>query len=101
MMVILFLGIFYSIYGILGLFGVQVISSEYKGKKWTKGYICCRGVSWLLLGFPWLAFYLIVHSMNINTLIEALILIAISIPSVVFSFLSERKYKSMLKNNQE
>ena len=100
MMVMLFLGVFYLIYGILGLFGVQIIPSEYKGKNWTKSYIRCRGVSWMLLGVPWLVFYLTAHDMNID-IIMVIILVIISIPSIVFSFFYERKYKTMLKNNQE
>ena len=95
------LGMFWSIYGILGLFGVQIIPSKYKGKSWTKSYIRCCGVSWILLGFPWLACYLITRSMNINYFIVLIIYITISIPSIIYTIAYDRKYKTMLKNNQE
>ena len=97
---IILLGIFWSIYGVLGLFGIQKIPSEYKGKNWTKRFIRSRGVSWILLGFPWIIFYLIVRNMNINNFITAMIIIVISIPSIIYSVVSDRKYKTLLKNNQ-
>ena len=101
MSTILFMGIFYLIYGVLGLFGIQIIPEEYRGKKWTKGYIRCCGAMWLGVGIPWLVFYLIAHDMNIKPYIGAVILIAISLPSFLFSFFYEKKYKAMLKNEQE
>ena len=101
MTVIFNMSIFYLIYGILGLFGIQIISEEYKGKKWTKSYIRCCGAMRLGLGVPWLAFYLIAHNMNLKTHIAVAILLAISLPSLIFSCFVDRKYKAMLKNEQE
>ena len=89
------------IYGILGLFGIQIISDEYKGKTWTKSYIRCRGGMWLGLGVPWLTFYLIAHDMGLKNYVAAAIMLVISIPSFIFSFFFEKKYKAMLKNGQE
>ena len=101
MFIIISLGIFYSLYGVLGLLGVQVIPSEYRGKPWAKSYIRCRGISWVIVGIPWLVFYLIVRDMEINKLICVVILIAISLPSIIYSIVFERKYKALLKNEQE
>ncbi|MCH5279763.1 MAG: hypothetical protein J1E60_08270 [Christensenellaceae bacterium] len=101
MNIVLFMGIFWSIYGILGLFGVQRIPPKYKGKKWTKSYIRCCGVSWMLLGFLWLAFYLAAHNVNINYFTAVIILIAVSIPAIIFTFAYDRKYKTMLMNKPE
>ena len=101
MFAVISMGIFYSVYGVLGLLGVQVIPSEYRGKPWTKSYIRCRGISWVIVGIPWLVFYLIVRDMEINKLILVLILIGISFPSIIYSIAFERKYKALLKNEQE
>lgn len=95
------MSIFWLVYGILGLLGVQVILEEYKGRTWTKSYIRCRGASWVILGIPWLFFYLIVRDMEMNKLIWLIILAAISLPSVIYSIFFERKYKAMLKSEQE
>lgn len=101
MNIILFMGIFWSIYGLLGLFGVQVIPQKFKGKSWTKKYIRSCGLSWVLLGIPWLVAYLIIRNMDINYYIVAAILIATAVPSVIYSAAYSRKYKTMLKNGQE
>lgn len=101
MFTVISMGIFYLVYGVLGLLGVQVIPEEYKGKPWTKSYIRCRGISWVILGIPWLVFYLIVRDMEINKMIGVVILIAISLPSIIYSIVFERKYKALLKSEQE
>ena len=101
MYVILILSIFWSVYGILGLLGFQVIPEEYKGKAWTTKYIRCRGLSWIILGLPWLAVHLIAGYIRANKYVELGILIAIAIPSIIYSFAYEKKYKALLKNEQE
>ena len=101
MNIILFMGIFWTRYGLLGLFGIQVIPSKFKGKSWTKKYIRSCGLSWMILGIPWLALYLIIRNMDINYYIEAAILIATAIPSIIYSAVCNKKYKAMLKNEKE
>ena len=98
---ILFSGILLSIYGILGLFGIQRIPSKYEGKSWTKSYIRCRGVSWLLLGLPWLVFYFAAKNISIDNLIAGIIVIVLSIPAVIYVVVYDKKYNTMLKNNLE
>ena len=101
MNIILFMGVFWSIYGFLGLFGIQIIPLKYKGYDWTKSYIRCCGVSWMLLGFPWLIFVLLTHSMNIDYFVVVIVLIVISIPSLIYTVAYDRTYKTMLRNDQE
>ena len=101
MFTVMSMGIFYSVYGVLGLLGVQVIPSEYRGKPWTKSYIRRRGISWVIVGIPWLVFYLIVRDMEKNKLILLVMLITISLPSIIYSIVFERKYKALLKNEQD
>ena len=101
MNIILFMGVFWSIYGILGLFGIQIIPLKYKGKDWTRSYIRCCGVSWMLLGFPWLVFVLVTHSMNIDYYVAVIVLIVVSIPSLIYTVAYDRKYKTLLRNAQK
>ena len=101
MNIFLFMGTFWSIYGILGLRGFQIIPLKYKGKSWTKSYIRCCGVSWMLLGFSWLVCYVIIHNMNIKYFIVIIIYTIVSIPSLIYTIAYDRKYKILLKNNQE
>ena len=43
MNVLLYLGIFWTLYGLAGLLGWQRINNKYKGYDWTKKYIrVCR-----------------------------------------------------------
>lgn len=90
--VILMLSTFWVIYGIAGILDFQVIRSEYKGHDWTKTYVRLLGASWLMLGVPWLLFDRIaVHTAaNIGTGLLCIILLALAMPSIVFTFLSTK-----------
>ena len=90
--VILIMSAFWVIYGIAGILGFQVIRSEYRGHDWTKTYVRLLGVSWLLLGVPWLLFDRIaVHTAaNIGTGLLCIILLALAMPSIVFTFFIDK-----------
>lgn len=100
--IILIMSLFWTIYGIAGILGFQIISDKYRGHDWTKNYIRSQGISWLLLGIPWLAFdRVMVHtSANIGTDLLCIILLALAIPSFVCSLLNDKKYKYLLKNER-
>ena len=97
--VILMLSTFWVIYGIAGVLGFQVIRSEYRGHDWTKAYVRLLGVSWLL-GVPWLLFDRMVvdTAANIGTGLLCIILLALAMPSIVFTFFIDKKYRNILKN---
>ena len=101
--VILMLSTFWVIYGIAGILGFQVIRSEYKGHDWTKTYVRLLGVSWLMLGVPWLLFDRIAvdTAANIGTGLRCIILLALAVPSIVFTYLIDKKYRNILKNEQK
>ena len=98
--VLFVMSIFWIGYGILGLFGIQNIPAKYKGHTWTKEYIRKQGITWLLVGVPWLAFYLVwtfaIPNTDLNTGIEVLILIALSLPALITTIVWEKKYKALL-----
>ena len=100
MSVLLVMSIFWIGYGTLGIFGIQNIPAKYKGHTWTKEYIRKQGITWLLVGVPWLAFYLVrtllVPDANLNTGIEVLVLIALSVPALITTIIWEKKYKALL-----
>ena len=105
--VILIMSAFWVIYGIAGILGFQVIRSEYKGHRWTKTYVrllgvswLLLGVSWLLLGVPWLLFdrIAVYTATNIGTCLLCIILLALAMPSIVFTFFIDKKYRNILKN---
>ena len=85
--VILIMSAFWVIYGIAGILGFQVIRSEYRGHDWTKTYVRLLGASWL------------VHTAaNIGTGLLCIILLALAMPSIVFTFFIDKKYRNILKN---
>ena len=100
---ILIMSTFWVIYGIAGILGFQIIRSEYKGHRWTKTYVRLLGVSWLMLGVPWLLFDRIaVHTAaNIGTGLLCIILLALAMPSIAFTCLIDKKYRNILKNEQK
>lgn len=101
MKVLLWLGIFWTFYGIAGILGVQCIREEYKNKVWTKQYIRLCGMGWLMIGIPWLLLYAFISHYNITWAITALFIVILSIPSIIFSICIEKKYKAELAKERE
>ena len=95
--VLLSLSIFWIVYGCVGLFGFQIIPNKYKGFDWTKSYIRFRGASWLMLGVPFLALFLAARNFEMNAVIVMLLMVILALPSIIYSFVFERKYKARLK----
>ncbi len=100
MNVLLFMSVFWILYGIAGLLGFQNIPTKYKGHSWTKDYIRSQGLTWLILGLPWFGFYLIrtflLTESGISTGMSVVILLLLSIPALIVSIVFEKKYKAML-----
>lgn len=100
MTVVWIMSIFYCIYGILGLFGIQNIADKYIGKSCTDEYIRFRGVSWLILGVPWLILCIASRYIEIDRPYTLYLLIGLAVPSLIYSFVGEHKYKAMLKKEK-
>ena len=104
MNVLLFMSVFWILYGIAGLLGFQNIPAKYKGHSWTKDYIHSQGLNWLILGLPWFGFYLVrtflLAEADITTGMSVVILLLLSIPALIFSVIYEKKYKAMLAAEQ-
>lgn len=90
---VLYLGVFWSIYGIAGLLGVQAIPSKFKWYSWTRDYICDRGKTWLILGTAWIALSIIFSNFNINSGWAVFAIIAVAIPALIYSVFIDKKYE--------
>lgn len=98
MTVVLCLSVFWIIYGILGICGIQNIPEKYKGSDFEKEYKRYRGIGWLLLGIPMIVFWLVVHNVDIsNKAPYVIVMIVIALPAVIFDFVVDRKYKKLLE----
>lgn len=101
MRVILWLGIFYTIYGFAGLLGLQNIPEKYKGKDWTKRYIRAKGISWLMIGIPWIVLYCNLNGKDIEKATVMILIILCGIPSVLYSYFNSRKYNAILRSEKK
>lgn len=102
MKVVLFLGLFDIIYGILGLFGIQNISQRYRGTSFEREYKSYCGKSNILTGIPWVIVYFIAKSLQPEFAQFCILIIAGSLPSIIYCLVVEKKFKKMLeaeKNN--
>lgn len=82
-----------ELYGIASILGFQVIGEKHKNHDQTANYIHHRGISWIIMGIPWLILYLLTYNKDINKLIMCLLILACTIPSIIYSFLNEPKYR--------
>ena len=102
MKVLLFMSVFWTLYGIEGLFGYQNIPKKFKGYSWTKEYIRLQGITWLMLGVPLLMLYFVVHYFipeeNLNAELLVFSMLVLASPSVIFTYKWEKKYEKMLKD---
>lgn len=98
MNIILAMAVFWTGYGVAGLFGFQVIPGRYRGKVWTQKFVRFRGLSWIMLGTPWLALYVIIRGRNMDGRITVFLFAMCSLPSLIYTAVNERKYRLLLKN---
>lgn len=105
MKVLLFMSVFWILYGIAGLLGIQNIPKRFKGYSWTKEYIRLQGITWLMLGVPLLMLCLIVECFipetNLNAELFVIGILVLASPSVVFTYKWEKKYEKMLKDGMK
>lgn len=98
-------GIFYVLYGIAGILGFQFIPSKYRGHSWSRDYKRCRGISWLMLGLPWLVLAMVeayvYPDARMPAGLFAAVLVAISLPSVIYAFRMEGKFQGLLDRETE
>ena len=92
--------VFWCLYGIAGLLGFQFIHDKYKDHWWTLDYIRCRGVSWLILGIPWLAVAIIRRYTGMSYWVAIGLLVVVSVPSLVYGAVKDKKFKALLENDE-
>ena len=100
-MILLILGCIWTVYGLLGLWGVQFISSTYRHRSWTRKYIQCRGAAWLTMGITWLSMYGLSHFVTLPRIVLVVTLGVVTAAVTVYSFYISKKFKSMLSVDYE
>ena len=92
---LLFMGLVWLIYGAAGLLGFQNIPKTHQGHSWTKCYKRALGLSWLLLSIPCLILWGVGQYQYVRHIV--LLVFLCFLPSLIYTFLIDRKYKSLLK----
>lgn len=95
--VAIYLSIFWLIYGIGGLFG-YCVPKKYKGYSWSKNYSKEQGICWLMIAIPCLFITVLIKLAWIEVGKNLLyILLLVCVPGIVYSFIIDKKYNTLLK----
>ena len=104
MNVVMYMSLFWTLYGIAGLLGFQNIPAKFKGHSWTEEYTRKQGLTWLLLGLPYFILSLVITrffpKLDHSGIVYAAILL-LGLPAFVYSLRVDRVYKARLKKEQE
>ncbi len=94
---ILIISLFWTAYGILGVLGLQVaIPKKFRGQPWTKAYIRKQGLSWVMLGVPFLVIALLWSTAEFWAALP--VMVACAVPSLLYSRMIDKEYTKMLQN---
>lgn len=88
-------GAYWTMLGILKLFGIGIANSKFQGHSWTKKYIKSCGWCYLLMGIPFIVLGLL-DSYGIYTasILERLL---VGVPSFICAILIDNKYRKLAK----
>ena len=104
MNVLMYMSLFWTLYGIAGLLGFQNIPAKFKGHSWTEEYTRKQGLTWLLLGLPYFLLSLVITryfpEMDNRSITYAAIIL-LGLPAFVYSVWLDRVYKARLKKELE
>lgn len=98
MNVVLIISIFWIIYGILGLAGIQWVPKKHRGKDYEKDYIRARSLTYLILGVPFLIFGVVYKMMDPD--VEAILLLGMLILAGVPGIIYDRKIAARYDDRQ-
>ena len=104
MNVVMYMSLFWTLYGIAGLLGFQNIPAKFKGHSWTEEYTRKQGLTWLLLGLPYLILSLVITRFFPeldNRGIAYAAIIILGLPAFGYSVWLDRVYKARLKKELE
>lgn len=74
---------------------------KFKNKPWTLEYKKACGSCWLALGIPCLVWGIICRVMEVSGWRAWVPFLLVLIPGIVYSFAVEKKYKKLLKENEQ
>ena len=99
--VVLLLGVFWTIYGLIGVIGFQVVPKRYRHKSWTRKYARLRGAGWIMIGVPWVLIYGMAVGLSLPRFVMVLLFVLAAIPSLVYTLIIEKKYETLWVDEME
>lgn len=95
--VLLLMGAVWTVYGLLGLAGWQVIPEKYRHRRWTRRYVRGLGLSWLMLGLPWMLAGLLARNARLPWPGQCAVMLLVALPSLVYTWALDRRYARRLR----
>ena len=93
----------YFLYGVVGLFGFQIIPEAHRHRPWTKAYNRWQAVSWILTALPLLvySFYFSSGQCIVSLGKRIGLLLLLFVPTIIFEVILSRKFSRLLKEEKE
>lgn len=94
---VLVLSLFWIVYGVLGLFGIQIIPRQMKGTEQERAYKRYAGTIWLLLGVPLLLLYFATRISDTSEMPMVAVTFGAASPAMVYAVVAGRKFQAALR----
>ena len=84
------IGIFWIVYGILGILGIQNIPERYRYKSWTPDYMRANGIGMVILGVSWVILGIVLKLRPLPLLPSLGLAVVFSLPALVYALYVDR-----------
>ena len=84
------IGIFWIVYGILGILGIQNIPERYRYKSWTPDYMRANGIGMVIFGVSWVVLGIVLKLRPMPFLPGFGLAVVFSLPALVYALYADR-----------
>lgn len=84
------IGIFWIVYGILGILGIQNIPERYRYKSWTPDYMRANGIGMVILGVSWVILGIVLKLRPLPLLPGFGLAVVFALPALVYALYADR-----------
>lgn len=84
------IGIFWIVYGILGILGIQNIPERYRYKSWTPDYMRANGIGMVIFGVSWVILGIVLKLRPMPFLPGFGLAVVFSLPALVYALYADR-----------
>ena len=84
------IGIFWIVYGILGILGIQNIPERYRYKSWTPDYMRANGIGMVIFGVSWVILGIVLKLRPLPLLPGFSLAVVFALPALVYALYADR-----------